>query len=266
MGRRTGRSTIVNVAVFIILEGASLCFLYTGSHMQQLWIGHGVHNVMASTWGKVENIHNYLNLKKVNETLSEDIRMLSETVYTPPRDSASGMVWQNTRAGFRMMTANIVTSSSGSQHNYLVVDRGNVDGVKVRDGIITPKGVIGVVESVSEHYAFALSYANQDMVISAKLGREGSVGSLSWDGLHTTTSILSGIPVHVETEPGDTVYTSGFSTIFPKDIPLGTVVEKKIISGSSSDIKVRLFEDFSSIHHVIVVQNTDKKEIQDLMK
>ena len=68
----------------------------------------------------------------------------------------------------------------------------------------------------------------------------------------------------MEFAPGDTVFTSGFSSIFPAGIPLGTIVDSKIVNGATYDIKVSLFEDFSSVRYITIVENTGREEIEEL--
>ena len=58
--------------------------------------------------------------------------------------------------------------------------------------------------------------------------------------------------------------SSGFSTIYPPDIPLGRVIESKISQGSSQELSVALFEDFRSLHNVYIVRNNRGEEIQEL--
>jgi rod shape-determining protein MreC len=70
----------------------------------------------------------------------------------------------------------------------------------------------------------------------------------------------------VEFAQGDTVYTSGYSSIFPPDIPLGTAGEAKIVNGATYEIEVTLLEDFSALRYVTVVDNTGQNEIDSLEK
>ena len=78
--------------------------------------------------------------------------------------------------------------------------------------------------------------------------------------------MLREIPHHLEITPGDTIYTSGFSSIFPADIPLGTVREAEIVNGATYDIKVDLFEDFGALRHVCIVENVGQEEMNTLEK
>jgi rod shape-determining protein MreC len=68
----------------------------------------------------------------------------------------------------------------------------------------------------------------------------------------------------VEFEKGDTVYTSGYSSIFPPDIPLGEVGDSKIVNGATYEIRIRLFEDFGALRYVTIVENMGKEEIKEL--
>jgi len=256
---------LVNVAVFIVLEVASLCILGANSEVQQSWFGRGFNNLKAVIWGSADTIVSYFSLKQENESLAKEnyelVRQIEAIRYAAANKEIE---WLPMRCDFDYISANVVTMTSGSQHNYLIIDRGRNDGVEIDDGIVTSHGVVGVIQSVTDNFAYAVSYANVDMVVSAKAGRDGSVGSLHWSGFGSRNSILDGIPLHCPADVGDTVYTSGFSTMFPPDIPLGTVINKSTKSGSSSSLSIELMEDFNSLRHVLVVRNTDRSQIKSL--
>ena len=165
---------------------------------------------------------------------------------------------------FHYSPASIIKAGSKSQHNYIIIDKGSDDGIYEGAGIITGKGVIGIIDAVSRKYSYARSFKNHEMSISARLGRKGNIGPMSWDGVSSNGAILREIPHHIQITPGDTVFTSGYSSIFPPDIPLGTLGEAKMVNGATYEIKVRLFEDFSALRYVTVVENIDKMEIEKL--
>ena len=170
----------------------------------------------------------------------------------------------NVAGNFRYIPANIVKISNNTHHNYLIIGKGSEDGVSEGAGVITGKGAIGVIDAVSRNHSYARSFKNHEMNISARLGKEGAVGPMAWDGFSSSRAILSEIPHHVEFEKGDTVYTSGYSSIFPPDIPLGTAGEAKIVNGATYDIEVTLFEDFGALRYVTIVENIGKEEIEKL--
>lgn len=259
----------INAAIFIALEVAALTMLFNSGSLQQIWISRGAHAFMGNIWGFTQSISDYFSLKDANEQLARDNFELmtrishleekladkGEVIYLPPRAETKR---------FRFRSASIVKISTGSQHNYFILDKGSADGITKGSGVITPNGAVGIVEAVSENYSYAISFQNHDLNISARLGRDGRHGPLSWDGKSSNRAILKEIPHHLEITPGDTVFTSGYSSIFPSDIPLGIVQSAEIVNGATYDIQVELFEDFGAVRYVSIVENIGKEEMETL--
>lgn len=258
---------IINAAIFIILEIAALNMLSHNGAMQNVWFSKGMHAVMGTVWGGTEQIKDYFSLRKVNESLAvenHELRTRLAQYEAMEQEADENKLISDIAGGFRYIPASIMKISNNTQHNYMIIGKGSEDGVTTGSGVITGKGAIGVVDAVSSNYSYAISFKNHEMNISARLGKEGAVGPLSWDGKSRNGAILKEIPHHVEFEPGDTVFTSGYSSIFPPDIPLGTTGKSKIVNGATYEIEVTLFEDFGSTRHVTIVENLGKDEIKKL--
>lgn len=260
---------ILTVAVFIILEIASVLMLSRNNQIQRLWIARISHGFMARTWGASQSVSNYFSLKRQNDELALENDRLQKLVRgyelaAREADPASKPVLADN--GFNYIPATIIKSSTNTQHNYLIIDKGSEDGVTRNSGIITDKGVIGIVDAVSNHYSYAISFLNTELFISARLGNSGAVGPLAWDGTGSDRAILKEIPLQFKFAPGDTVYTSGYSTIFPPDIPIGVAGEPKIINGATNEIKVDLFQNHKALKYVTIVSNTRAAEIEAIEK
>ena len=260
---------ILTVAVFIILEIASVLMLSRNNQIQRLWIARISHGFMARTWGASQSVSNYFSLKRQNDELALENDRLQKLVRgyelaAREADPASKPVLADN--GFNYIPATIIKSSTNTQHNYLIIDKGSEDGVMRNSGIITDKGVIGIVDAVSSHYSYAISFLNTELFISARLGNSGAVGPLAWDGTGSDRAILKEIPLQFKFAPGDTVYTSGYSTIFPPDIPIGVARESKIINGATNEIKVDLFQNHKALKYVTIVSNTRAAEIEAIEK
>ena len=225
---------------------------------------------MGPFWGSSQEVKQYFSLKKRNEALAQDnhdlrVRLAElEAQLGGTAGTAGSIPADGIAGGFRYTPASIVKISNNTQHNYIIIGKGSDDGITKGSGVITGKGAIGVIDAVSDNYSYARSFKNHEMNISARLGKEGAVGPMSWDGYSSAGAILKEIPHHVDFQPGDTVYTSGYSSIFPADIPLGTVGEAKIVNGATYDIKVTLFEDYGALRYVTIVDNLGKGEIKAL--
>lgn len=258
---------IAEVAVFAGLEIAAVSMLSHNGDLQNLWLARGMHTLNAGLWGSGESIGRYFSLGKENKALALENYELRQELrkYREDRDELlhGGL---ETVGHFKYIHSTVVKHSSNKQHNFIILDKGSEDGVSIGSGVITGKGVIGIVNATSRHYSYVMAFNNKDMAVSARIGKRGAIGPLSWDGISSRKAILNEIPHHEPIERGDTVYTSGYSAIFPQDIPLGLAGSAKIVNGAAYEIKVWLFEDLSRIRYVTIVENLDRDEIEELQQ
>jgi rod shape-determining protein MreC len=134
-------------------------------------------------------------------------------------------------------------------------------------GIISVNGVTGIITNVSPSFSSGLSLLNTRWNISAKLAKNNYFGSLTWDGKNYQRALLNEIPFHVELAIGDTIVTSGFSTIFPEGVLLGTIESFKKGGGDNFyTIRVKLSVDFKSVSYVEIIENKEKQEILTIQK
>ena len=260
---------VITAAIFITLEVAALGMLASSGEIQKTWFGKAGQGFMGWIWGGTQKISDYFSLREQNEMLAaENARLtllLGKQQDSLFRDTLARMVLPaNEAGGFKYIPAGISKISNNTQHNYIIIGKGAADGVVKGSGVITGKGAIGVIDAVSDNYSYARSFKNHEMNISARLGKEGAVGPMSWDGFSSAGAILKEIPHHVEFQPGDTVYTSGYSAIFPAGIPVGITENARIVNGSTYEMDVNLFEDFNSLRYAIIVGNIGKDEINTL--
>lgn len=262
---------IFNAAIFIILEIAALSVLSHSDDFHRFAITRVSHTFMAEVWGRTENLSKYFSLKSENKKLYEEnfalleelsrYRKLDEQIITSHQ---AGDFSKSFTGNFKYIPVSIMKVSSNSQHNYIILGEGSEEGIRKGSGIITRNGVVGIVDAVGKHYSYAISFRNHQISVSSRIGKEGSVGRMSWSGKSSKSSVLREIPIQEEIVPGDTVYTSGFSSIFPSDIPLGTIKGYKMINGATYDIYVDLFQDLSSARYATVAINLGKDEIAEL--
>lgn len=265
---------VISAAIFILMEIAAIHMLRRNDTLQDVWFARASHRFMAGVWGKSENIKHYFSLGRENQDLAlENYQLRSELIRLQGAgmeqkiDSISRSIeFIKDIRGFRYIPAEVVKYSRNKQHNYIIINKGAEDGVEENSGIITGDGVVGIIDAVGKHHSYALSLMNTDVSIAARLGEEGAAGSLTWAGTGSSHGVIRDIPLHYSYEEGDTVYTSGFSSIFPPDIPLGTAGKSKVVKGSSHEVKVNLFQDFKALRYVTVVSNLSRDDINALVK
>lgn len=269
MGRRTSTNTaLVSLLAFLLIEGLSVFLISHNGAMQKYRVMVGVRNLQTRLWDKGESTRYYFSLKETNEALEEEnIRLVKELekykIYTSMHISDS--LIQAFNPDFEYIPATVVKNSTNRRHNYLIIDKGEAEGVKEEMGVITPSGVVGYIHSVGRHHSMVVSLLDVDNTITAIIRKSGTFGTFYWDGVNPKEAILSEIPIHTSFSVGDTVTTSGYSALYPKGIDLGVIKSYESIGGTSFDLTVSLFEDFSNLHHVYIVDNPNNLEFKNLI-
>ena len=242
--------------------------LHSSSTLQNIWLNRASHRTMAFLWGSGETVRSQFQMEELNRELQAENARLQERlrVYEALGVEQAELDRMAAResAAYRYTPATVVKMSRNRTHNYIILNKGSEDGIHPQSGIISDLGVVGVVEAVDKHFSYGLTLMNPEMSIGARLGRSQLVAPLSWDGRHSGRAILRDLPPHFDVAPGDTVRTSGFSTIFPPDIPIGITGDSRLVDGSTRQVDVELFQDFSKLRYVTVVENKDRTTIMAL--
>ncbi|MBN1987933.1 MAG: rod shape-determining protein MreC [Bacteroidales bacterium] len=258
------------VLLFLLLEGISLWLLAENGYYQRAFFGSFARNISGFVYSQTDKLDQYLELRQSNLNLAaenialrNDIARLSyalnEYEHSPRIDSLNGVKYQ-------FVKAKLVNNSVNKQHNFITLNVGKKHGIEPEMGVISHNGIVGIVASVSENYCTVISLLNIDLKISAKLQKTGYFGSLYWNGIDYRQVVLSDIPQHVQLTEGDTVVTSGYSAIFPPNIPLGVVGEISNSGGNFFTVKVNLISDFKRLDYVTVIKNLQDEERFNLEK
>lgn len=260
---------LATAAIFVLLEVAAMSMLKSASALQDVWINRFSHNVMAVTWGSLNNINNYFGLREQNAILAgRNYELFKELQHYKEREKALNAMAKLDSASlpprFNYIPAEVTAMGTNSRHNYIILDKGSDDGVVPQSAIVTPNGVVGMIYSVDRRYSYGLSLLNDRVSVSARVGREGIVAPLVWDGHGTAHAVLKDIPLHLEVARGDTVFTSGISAVYPPDIPLGVTAGSRLVDGALHVVDVNLLMDFASLRYVIIAENPDRRIIEEM--
>jgi rod shape-determining protein MreC len=130
--------------------------------------------------------------------------------------------------------------------------------------VISEEGVVGIVLESSSNFASIIPIINRDFRLSAKIKKNNFVGIIQWDGHDHRIASLNEIPYHAEVSEGDSIVTSGFSSIFPEGLYVGKVHRASMEEGNFYEIDVRLGTDFQRLFHVNIIENYKQKEQREL--
>jgi rod shape-determining protein MreC len=173
------------------------------------------------------------------------------------------------RPQYEFITAKVISNSITSANNWLIINRGSSDKVTPHMAVLSANGVVGIIRHVSEHFSIAMSALHRQTRITASLQKQGTFGSLVWEGGDPEVMTLKDISKHFEDriKPGDPVVTSGYSVMFPKDHPVGIVLEKPSPDPENPHflvVKVKLSQDMSNVNDVSIVRNLYSSELDSL--
>ncbi len=217
--------------------------------------------------GHITSFLQYLHLKEINTSLAEEnARLKNQLDWYLAKDTLIKRTSIDSTRGLRYsyIMADVVNNSTSKQHNYITLNRGTAQGVRSEMGVMSSDGIVGVILSTSKNYATVVSLLNLNFKVSARLKRTGYFGSLSWDGKDARFMNLSDIPQQAKIKIGDTIETTGYSTIFPEGVFVGIVDSYKVQGGNFFQLKVRLKCDFKKLRYVQVISDFRKREKETL--
>lgn len=223
--------------------------------------------------GRIESVWNsisgYFNLIEVNQKLADqNARFLIKQNFSYlNRDTTITVVNDSLRLQrFTYTPARVISNSVNRRNNFLMIDKGSLDGITKDMGVIGPDGVVGIVVTVSPHFSSVMSLLHEASQVSAKHQPSGQLGSVVWEGTDYRRVSMRNLPVHVALKVGDSVVTSGFSIIFPEGIPVGRIRRFKPDQGDYYSVSLDLLTDFNALGWVYVVKNIYRKEQESLIE
>jgi len=225
---------------------------------------------------RYNNIEYYFHLKRTNDALVKENERLNNMLLQnfAPSDTSSRIVVDSIKVDsleqyrrYRYYPARVVESFTSLQTNYIMLQRGTVQGIQKDMGVISPQGIVGRIVNVSDNYSTAMILLNRQFKTNAKLKKGGERGSVEWDGKDPQYVYLKDIPKSATVTKGDTVITSELSSIFPPNIMVGTV--NAIINDKSSNfytLKLKTATNFYSVFYVYVIADLHREERKQLQE
>ncbi len=256
------------IILFLFIEVLSLTLVVTYNKDQKHKFANSSNTMVGGIYNTYSGFTDYLNLKVANLELANEnaeFRNSLKGSFKSNRIIASQIVDSILSQQYSYIPAKITNNSVNKQFNYITLNKGSKHGVKTEMAVISPTGVIGVVNNVSRNYSTAISILNENIMISSKHKKTGYYGSLKWDKEDYTKSQLYEIPSHAKIAIGDTIVTSGYSAMFPDGIMIGTINDFVIDKGSSFyNITVDLSVNCKNASYVYIIDNLLKTEQENL--
>ncbi|MDX1811535.1 MAG: rod shape-determining protein MreC [Gammaproteobacteria bacterium] len=256
-----------NFLLFLLLFSISLVFTIQSHEFHKSKFINSANFLSGGLLNTTNNISEYFHLKSQNKLLVEENKTLKSLLFNSQKETDSVFTdttsFENT---YKITAANIIRNNYAATDNFLLINKGRKDSIKEDLGVISSKGIVGIVDNTSAHYATVISILNTSSRISAQLKKTNHFGTLRWNAKDPNIVQLYDVEKIAPVKVGDTIVTSGRSIIFPKGVNIGYISDFKMDAAENFyEIQVTLFNDMTNLEHVYVIENKDAPEIEALL-
>lgn len=253
-----------SLLLFLFLELIAILLMVFNNNYQHSMFSRS----MTAVNGRISNItgsiSKYFYLAENNEDLLKENAILREKLLLLNQACNDTTALDSINKNYEIITASVINNSVNNQQNLIILDKGAIDGIKPDMGVICASGIVGIVKTTSNHFSVVIPVINNQSKISCKLDSSKNFGSLVWENIDYRYAKLTEIPKHVNVNIGESVSTSGFSSIFPADIPVGHVVDVKEESEQFLSIYVKLSTNFRTLSYVEIMDYKIKSELDSI--
>ncbi len=116
----------------------------------------------------------------------------------------------------------------------MTLTAGSNAGVSRLNPVVSPEGVVGMVSNVDPTMSEAMIWTHPDFRVGAMSSDGSAFGIVQAHAASATTGYLMelrGIPFRSQLKPGSLIVSSGLGGVWPRGIPIGTVLSE--ISGTA---------------------------------
>jgi rod shape-determining protein MreC len=254
---------------FLVLEITCAWLIVENNQYQGTKFFNSSSRMAAGIISFSNNVREYFSLRDINTELADENATLRKKL-EQRNQSFYSLEMRELRDPaiinrFDYVSAKVVNNSVAFSKNFITINKGRDAGIEAGMAVISSKGAVGKVKSVSEHFSVLISLLNMDEQVSSVIKSIGYFGTAQWDGVDPRIVELRYIPRHVKLQAGDTVVTSGYNAVFPEGILVGVIKEVTLKEEAPFyDIKVVLAQDFGNLSFVEIIKSNLKQEKDSL--
>ncbi len=222
------------------------------------------------------NVTEFVNLKQENIDLrNENIALrnqlkINSYQFNKYRDTqyfdSLNSKYPNLKTAYSYITTKVIRNSTNSPDNFFYINHGKLQGITPGMAVISPSGVVGVILDCTDNFSRGMSLLNSKFEITPYIPElDLRQGVLKWDGKHSNRGELLEVNRTEPVKKGMKILTSNYSSIFPPNIPIGTIEYINPESKSHyHEIRVKLATDFSRLNNVYCIKYHFKNELDSL--
>jgi rod shape-determining protein MreC len=247
--------------LFVVLEAFSFIVIVNQNSFQHAAFYSSSNRIAGAIYSAGNSVVEYFGLTDVNRQLSaENIELKNRVVRLEALLASAGDTLSHTPyiladKDYQYIEAKVINNSVNKLQNFITLNKGRRDGVMPEMGVVTNEGIVGVVSASNDRYSTVLPLLNPKSHISCKIKRSRDFGQLTWDGIDPDYVQLDEVPRHGDVRVGDTIVTTGYSSIFPEGIRAGIVSRcSKPANKTYVQIDIKAGVSFRTVSYVKVVK------------
>ena len=232
-----------------------------------------VYNINSRVKETVDFFLNFSEVKLENEELKQKNTELENELieYESLKDEVErlreALNFTESRSNYNYVGVNIIGYSGSSLSDGYIIDKGSNDGIAKNMVVVSSKGLVGKVTKVSSNFAIVQSILNENIAVAVMdqqtRDASGVLQGLS-DKKDNNMTVVYNLPIDSDVKEGDIIVTSGLGKIYPKEIPVGTVVsvQEDNVKVMKSAV-VEPFVKFNELEELfVVIPNSNIDEIE----
>lgn len=135
---------------------------------------------------------------------------------------AALLEFRDAKPELKSLPARVIGSSAVASSRVILLNRGEKDGVRRDMAVITPDGVVGKIIEAFPDTSQVLVLTDKESGVGALLETSRTQGVVN--GLGEAILALNYVAPFQAVQVGERILTSGLDRVFPKDLPVGTVL------------------------------------------
>lgn len=227
----------------------------------------GITAAVEGTRGVLAYFSNNKALREKNDALLKETALLEEQVHKLRELELENLRLKNLlhykeekSSNYQLVMGKVIGRAPSSWYSTIIIDIGSSDGIKKDMPVVNHQGLVGIVASVTANTA----------EVQLILDAAGGVGARIYESratpgvvLGTESGLLRLAFVRHDAliEVGQTVVTSGLSSLYPKGIRIGSVAEVNLEpNGLIKTALIKPYVDFPRLEEILVITEVKKAE------
>ena len=202
---------------------------------------------------------NILIIRQENDLLKQNViqlKMFNAKLknYKVENDKLRDMLsFKEAYSKISLQPANIVNHNFVASPISVIIDIGKNYNIQKNQAVIDLNGLLGKTINIGEFASKVQIVTDKNFAVSVKVGEKMQLAIFK--PTNSKYGILEGVIKSVNLNPGDIIYTSGISEIYPSDIPVC-----KVISSTDNkdkpflNVVVEVLADISNLNYVFIIQ------------